>query len=125
MPIAAKTATLDTLFGGLKPKRAGGGHQSKSLQLVDKNGKEYVMRAIKKSASRFLQAVAFKDQFVANEFEDTYAENFLFDFYTTSHPYTPFAVGNLAEKIGLAHTNPILYYIPKHKALKGFNADFG
>jgi hypothetical protein len=124
-PITVETATIDTLFGGLKPKRAGGGHQSKSLQLVDKNGKEYVMRAIKKSASRFLQAVAFKDQFVANEFEDTYAENFLFDFYTTSHPYTPFAVGNLAEKIGLAHTNPILYYIPKHKALKGFNADFG
>lgn len=124
-PITVETTTIDTLFGGLKPKRAGGGHQSKSLQLVDKNGKEYVMRAIKKSASRFLQAVAFKDQFVANEFEDTYAENFLFDFYTTSHPYTPFAVGNLAEKIGLAHTNPILYYIPKHKALKGFNADFG
>ena len=125
LPITVETTTIDTLFGGLKPKRAGGGHQSKSLQLVDKNGKEYVMRAIKKSASRFLQAVAFKDQFVANEFEDTYAENFLFDFYTTSHPYTPFAVGNLAEKIGLAHTNPILYYIPKHKALKGFNADFG
>lgn len=124
-PISVETTTIDTLFGGLKPKRAGGGHQSKSLQLVDKNGKEYVMRAIKKSASRFLQAVSFKDQFVANEFEDTYAENFLFDFYTTSHPYTPFAVGNLAEKIGLAHTNPILYYIPKHKALKGFNADFG
>lgn len=124
-PITVQTTTIDTLFGGLKPKRAGGGHQSKSLQLVDKNGKEYVMRALKKSASRFLQAVAFKDQFVVNEFEDTYAENFLFDFYTTSHPYTPFAVGNLAEKIGLAHTNPILYYIPKHKALKGFNSDFG
>ncbi|MFV5697562.1 metallophosphoesterase [Flavobacterium sp. ZT3R17] len=124
-PITVQTTTIDTLFSGLKPKRAGGGHQSKSLQLVDKNGKEYVMRALKKSASRFLQAVAFKDQFVVNEFEDTYAENFLFDFYTTSHPYTPFAVGNLAEKIGLAHTNPILYYIPKHKALKGFNTDFG
>lgn len=124
-PITVQTVTIDTLFGGLKPKRAGGGHQSKSLQLADKNGKEYVMRALKKSASRFLQAVAFKDQFVVNEFEDTYAENFLFDFYTTSHPYTPFAVGNLAEKIGLPHTNPLLYYIPKHKSLKGFNADFG
>lgn len=123
--VTVQTTTIDSLFGGLKPKRAGGGHQTKSLRLVDKNGKEYVMRALKKSASRFLQAVAFKDQFVANEFEDTYAEKFLFDFYTTSHPYTPFAVGNLAEKIGLAHTNPQLYYIPKHKALKGFNADFG
>ncbi|HLF52621.1 metallophosphoesterase [Flavobacterium sp.] len=125
LPIEAATATIDTLFGGLKPKRAGGGHQSKSLQIVNKEGKEYVMRALKKSASRFLQSVAFKDQFILYEFEDTYAEDFLFDFYTTSHPYTPFAVGNLADKIGVSHTNPVLYYIPKHKALKGFNVDFG
>ena len=125
LPIEAQTATIDTLFGGLKPKRAGGGHQSKSLQLVDKNGKEYVMRAMKKSASNFLQSVAFKDQFVSNEFEDTYAEDFLYDFYTTSHPYAPLAVGNLADKIGVSHTNPLLYYIPKHQALKDFNADYG
>lgn len=125
LPIAVPITTIDTLFGGLKPKRAGGGHQSRSLQLTDKDGKEYVMRALEKSATRFLQTVAFKDQFIENDFEDTYAENFLFDFYTTAHPYTPFAVGNLADKIGVAHPNPELYYIPKHKALKGFNADFG
>ena len=125
VPIAAKTATLDTLFGGLKPERAGGGHQSKSLQLVGTDGKEYAMRALKKSASRFLQSVAFKDQFIAKEFENTYAENFLFDIYTTAHPYMPFTIGNLAEKIGVAHTNPLLYYIPKHKALGRFNAAFG
>lgn len=125
LPIEVPITTIDTLFGGLKPKRAGGGHQSRSLQLIDKDGKEYVMRALEKSATRFLQSVAFKDQFVENDFEDTYAENFLFDFYTTAHPYTPFAVGNLADEIGVAHTNPELYYIPKHKALKGFNTDFG
>ena len=125
LPIEVQTVTIDTLFGGLQPKRAGGGHQTKSLRTIDKNGQEYVMRAMKKSASNFLQAVAFKDQFIANEFKNTVAENFLFDFYTTSHPYTPFAVGNLAEKIGVSHTNPKLYYIPKHKALNDFNADFG
>ncbi len=125
LPIVAKTATIDTLFGGLQPKRAGGGHQSKSLQLVAQDGKEYTMRALKKSASRFLQSVAFKDQFIAKEFEDTYAEDFLFDIYTTAHPYMPFTVGNLADKIGVAHTNPLLYYIPKHKALGRFNTDFG
>lgn len=74
--IAVPTVTLDTLYGGLQPKRAGGGHQSNSLQLVDKDGKEYVMRALKKSATRFLQAVAFKDQYVVTDFEDTYAEDF-------------------------------------------------
>ncbi|BFM41877.1 metallophosphoesterase [Flavobacterium sp. CFS9] len=125
LPIEAKTATLDTLMGGLKPIREGGGHQSISLRLSDPKGREYVMRAMKKSATQFLQSVAFKDQYIVNDFENTYAENFLLDFYTTSHPYTPFAVGNLADRIGLAHSNPILYYIPKQNTLKEFNSNFG
>ncbi len=117
--------TIDTLLGGLQPKRAGGGHQSNSLQLFDSAGKEYVMRSLKKSPTRFLQSVAFKKQFIQDEFEDTYAENLLSDFYTTAHPYTPLAVGNLASKIGVAHTNPVLYYIPKHAALQNFNSTYG
>lgn len=125
MPIEAKTATLDTLMGGLKPIREGGGHQSVSLRMSDPKGREYVMRAMKKSATQFLQSVAFKDQYIVNDFEDTYAENFLLDFYTTSHPYTPFAVGNLADKVGLLHSNPVLYYIPKQNTLKEFNSNFG
>jgi predicted nuclease with TOPRIM domain len=125
LPIEAKTVDLDTLFGGLKPIREGGGHQSVSLRMSDPKGREYVMRAMKKSASQFLQSVAFKDQYIVNDFQDTYAESFLLDFYTTSHPYTPFVVGNMADKLGLAHTNPILYYVPKQKALKEFNSGFG
>jgi hypothetical protein len=125
LPIEAKTATLDTLMGGLKPIREGGGHQSVSLRVSDPKGREYVMRAMKKSATVFLQSVAFKDQYVVNDFEDTYAENFLFDFYTTSHPYTSFAIGSMADQIGLPHTNPVLYYIPKQNGLKEFNSNFG
>ncbi len=123
--IIANTVSLDTLFGGLKPTRAGGGHQSKSLRLEDSDGKEYVMRALKKSATQFLQSVAFKDQSIARDFENTYAEDFLLDFYTSSHPYTPFAVGNLAEFVGISHSNPELFYVPKQKALANYNEDYG
>jgi len=125
MPIHAKVASLDTIYGGLKPTIEGGGHQSRSLRLEDKNGREYVMRALKKSATKFLQSVAFKDQAVEKDFRDTYAENFLMDFYTTSHPYTPFIVGKLADRIGVNHTNPMLYYIPKQNTLALFNEEFG
>lgn len=125
LPIEAKTATLDTLMGGLKPIREGGGHQSISLRMSDAKGREYVMRAMKKSATQFLQAVAFKDQYIVNDFQDTYAEDFLLDFYTTSHPYTPFAVGEMADKLSLPHTNPVLYYIPKQSTLKEYNSNFG
>ncbi|WDF62430.1 metallophosphoesterase [Flavobacterium sp. KACC 22763] len=125
MPIEATTATVDTLKGGLKPIREGGGHQSVSLRMSDPQGREYIMRAMKKSATVFLQSVAFKDQYVVNEFEKTYAEDFLFDFYTTSHPYSSFAIGSMSDQIGLRHTNPILYYIPKQNGLGEFNASFG
>ncbi len=123
--VTANTVSLDTLFGGLKPTQAGGGHQSKSLRLEDSDGKEYVMRALKKSATQFLQTVAFKDQSIAGDFENTFAEDFLLDFYTTSHPYTPFAVGNLAEFVGVAHSNPELFYIPKQRALANYNTNYG
>ncbi|PBI85297.1 Calcineurin-like phosphoesterase [Flavobacterium sp. ACN2] len=125
MPIEATTATVDTLKGGLKPIREGGGHQSVSLRMSDPKGREYVMRAMKKSATVFLQSVAFKDQYVVNDFQKTYAEDFLFDFYTTSHPYSSFAIGSMSDQIGLRHTNPILYYIPKQNGLGEFNASFG
>lgn len=125
MPIEARSVSLDTLYGGLIAGRPGGGHQSKSLRLLDKDGKEYVMRGLKKSATRFLQAVAFKTRYVGDSYEGTYVEDFLLDFYTTSHPYTPFVLDDLAESAGIYHTNPELYYIPKQNILKENNSEFG
>ncbi|WP_147677852.1 metallophosphoesterase [Algibacter pacificus] len=123
--IEAPTVNLDTLFGGLSPYRKGGGHQSKSLHLIDENGKRYVMRALRKSATVYLQAMAFKDQFIKGEFEGTLTESILLDFYTGSHPYAAFVTGDLSDAVQLFHTNPTLYYVPKQKALEDFNTSFG
>ena len=123
--IRANQASLDTLYGGLKPTQSGGGHQSMSLRLEDKDGKEYVMRALKKSATRFLQTSAFLDQSIEKDFQDTYTEGFLMDFYTTSHPYSAFAVTNLSESAGIPHSNPKLLYIPKQPLLEKYNEEYG
>ncbi len=123
--VKAPTVLLDTLYGGLKPIRKGGGHQSKSLRLRHESGKEYVMRALRKSAELYLQAMAFKEQYVIGDFEDTTIEEIISDFYTGSHPYAPFTVGPLSEAIGLDHTNPVLFYIPRQPALEDFNTTFG
>lgn len=123
--VKAPTVLLDTLYGGLTPIRKGGGHQSKSLRLRHKSGKEYVMRALKKSAELYLQAIAFKEQYVIGDFEDTTIENIISDFYTGAHPYAPFTIGPLSEAVGLYHTNPKLFYVPRQPALEDFNASFG
>ncbi|SDL70462.1 metallophosphoesterase [Kriegella aquimaris] len=123
--VMAPTVRLDTLFGGLTPVSRGGGHQSKSLRLRHKNGKEYVMRALRKEAELYLQSMAFQNQFVMDELEDTYTLELLQDFYTGAHPYGPFTIGPLSDAIEIYHTNPILYYVPKQSALEDFNDDFG
>ncbi len=123
--VSAPTVRLDTLFGGLTPVRKGGGHQSKSLRLRHKSGKEYVMRALRKVSELYLQSIVFQKKYVINDLEDTFLQKLLADFYTGSHPYAPFTIGPLADAIGIYHTNPVLYYIPKQAALEDFNVDFG
>ena len=125
IPIAAKTATIDTLFGGLTPRVSGRDYQANALQLFDKVGKQYIMRAVKQNTTRYLGSVIFQNQLKQDEFDGTYAESLLSDFYTTAHPYTPLAIEKLAGKIDISHTNPSLLYIPKHSSLKQFNSDFG
>ncbi|SHG99498.1 metallophosphoesterase [Winogradskyella jejuensis] len=123
--VKAPTVNLDTLFGGVIPVRKGGGNQSKSLRLEDKQGRQYVMRALKKQASQYLQAIVFKDKYIDDKLDGGFAESLLLDVFTGAHPYAPFVVGDLADAIGVYHTNPVLYYVPKQKALAGFNNDFG
>ena len=116
---------LDTLYGGLIPVRKGGGHQSSSLRFTNKEGQEYIMRAMKKDALLYIQAVGFKDQYVKSEFEDTKTEELVLDVFTGDHPYTQFIIGDLADAIGIFHTNPKLYYVPKQNAIGRFNDEFG
>jgi hypothetical protein len=123
--VKAPTVSLDTLYGGLTPVRKGGGNQSKSLRLEDKKGTQFVMRALKKQGSQYLQATIFKDQYIGKKLDDSALEKLILDVFSGAHPYTPFAVGDLADAIGVFHTNPVLYYIPKQNSLGSFNTDFG
>ncbi len=124
VPVKTRVALLDTLYGGLTPIRQGGGNQTKSLRLADASGREYNMRAMKKSAAQFLQSKGFGVA-AENDFENTLPEDLLLDFYTAAHPYAPLAISVLADATGIYHTNPKLYYVPKQKMLGAFNENFG
>ncbi len=123
--INAEVATLDTLYGGLEIVRKGGGHQTRSLRLKTKDGRELNMRALRKSATQYLQAVVFKDTYIQDDFEQTEVENLILDFYTAAHPYAFLAIPDLSHAAKLYHTNPKLYYIPKHKYMGDFNNEYG
>ncbi|MFV9549989.1 metallophosphoesterase [Algibacter sp. PT7-4] len=123
--IKAKVATLDTLYGGLEVVRKGGGHQTRSLRLKTKDGRELNMRALRKSATQYLQTVLFKDTYIQDEFEKTAVEGLILDFYTAAHPYAFTVVPDLSDAAKIYHTNPRLYFIPKHKHLGEFNKEYG
>lgn len=123
--VTVPVMTLDTLHGGMKIERQGGGQQTRSLILTDKEGKAYSLRAVKKSATQFLQKGAFRNTYLGDNFQNTVTEDLLFDFYTSSFPYGFLTVGTMADAIAVFHPNPKLYYMPKHQALGTFNENFG
>ena len=124
-PIKARVATLDTLYGGLEVIRDGGGRKTKSLRLKTKDGRALHMTALRKSTPRYLENVLSRNSYLPDEYERTEIESLMLDFYTTAHPYAFLSIPDLSHAAQLYHTNPELFYIPKHKHLGAFNTDYG
>ncbi|WP_405415218.1 metallophosphatase [Maribacter sp. Asnod1-A12] len=123
--IEAPVLYLDELPNNVKPISEGGGTQSRSLRLIDDNENEYTLRALRKSALRFLQTNAINNHYVEDYLDGTVAERYLMDFYTTAHPYAQFAMNDLSETLNVLHANPKIYYVPKQKGLGIYNEDYG
>ena len=124
-PINVKSALLDTLYGGLSVMRKGGGHQTNSLRLVTKDGRQFAMRSAKKSALRFIQYFIFKTEYLEPDIEDTYFIQLLQDYWTTANPYGSLTIGDLADALDIYHANTELYYIPKQETLGVHNEAYG
>jgi hypothetical protein len=113
--VAVPSLNLEDQHGGLIPVRKGGGMQTNSLRLEDTNGKEYVLRALRKDASRLAGGLM----------EGTVLSDIMTDIYTFTHPYSAYVVPEMAEAAGVYHTNPQLVYLPKQPELGGYNDHFG
>ncbi|WP_224491293.1 metallophosphoesterase [Robertkochia flava] len=124
--VKAPVGRLDTLYGGLTPIRMGGGHQSETLRLKDTLGREFNMRALKKSGVKFLQTVVLNDKNLGtDDLTGTLPDRLLMDFFTAAHPYAGFTIPVLSRAAGIYHTNPELFYIPKQEALGKYNEAYG
>ncbi len=123
--ILAPVVKLDTLYGGMKVERAGGGNQTQGLRLIDEQGREYNMRALEKDAIQFLKSTGYDKLDGEEYFARTLPEEIIRDFFTAAHPYGAFAVPRLAEAIDVHHTHPRLFYVPKQETLGDFNFVYG
>jgi len=123
--VSAPIAMLDTLYGGVKVTKEGGGHQSYSIRLEGKNGKEYSMRSLRKNALKFLRFKIPGIAYTSDDYDDTFTEEVVSDFFTTAHPYMQLVINPLAKAVNVNHSSPELLYIPKQESLGYLNEEFG
>ena len=128
-PVTAPTASLDTLFGGLKVLREQKGADYNSLLLADAQGNRYRMRKMGKNALQISKPIAFEDSESKSIESEPQAQPSLkgqdITFYTASHPYAVMAIPDMARAINVFYTTPQLYYVPKQKRLGNYNETFG
>ncbi|MEZ4802404.1 MAG: hypothetical protein R2797_06490 [Gelidibacter sp.] len=114
-PIKAPIVFLDTLLGGVRIVKEGGGKQTQSLKLVAPNGIYYTLRSIDK-----------KPEALIPEFAKTLGlENIIVDGISAQHPYGAIVVARLAESTGILHSFPQIVFVPKQKTLGDYNETYG
>lgn len=128
-PVTAPVASLDTLFGGLKVIRDDSDQDYNSLLLTDQGGRKYRMRAMSKNALNISREIVFEDDtkevITIKRREIPSLKDQDVNFYTASHPYAEMAIPEMAETIGVFHTEPQLFYVPKQHSLGNYNSNFG
>lgn len=112
-PIKVPVFDITTKKGGLRILKRGGGKQTMSLRLEDKNGKQYVLRSLDKNLEPFLP----------DELRNTITVDIFQDQISTSNPYAALVVAELAEYAGIYHTNPEVVYVPDDPNLGIYRQD--
>ncbi|MBK8501152.1 MAG: BamA/TamA family outer membrane protein [Saprospiraceae bacterium] len=100
--------------GGLSIIKRGGGQQSRSLRLEDKNGRQYVLRSVNKYVEKALPG----------KLQGTVAVDILQYAISASHPYAAITVPRLADAAGIMHTNPKFVWLPDDPRLGIYGASF-
>ncbi|WP_420388466.1 metallophosphoesterase [Roseivirga sp.] len=105
---------IASVEGGLKILKKGGGHQTTSLRLEGKDGKQYVLRSMDKNPALTLPP----------ELRRTFIKSIVQDGISSSHPYAPVVIPSLADAAGIYHANPVIYFIPDDPRFGIYREDF-
>jgi hypothetical protein len=105
---------LSQINGGLIATQRGGGNQSKSLRLEDKNGKEWVLRSVEK----------YPEVLLPPNLRETFARDILKDNMSAQHPFSALVAPVFAAALGAAHSDPVIGWIAPDANLGEFDDDF-
>lgn len=100
--------------GGLKPERKGGGKQTRSLRLVQKDGKEWVLRSIEK----------YPEAAIPADLRQTVAKDIVEQGISASYPFGALSISPMSEALGLPQIRRKLVFVPDDPRLERFRGDF-
>ncbi|MEO8404031.1 MAG: metallophosphoesterase, partial [Chitinophagaceae bacterium] len=106
-PVKLKVFNINKEKGGFKIDGIGGGKQTKSLKLTDKNGIEWSLRTIDKDP----------DKAIPVNFRESFASNIVQDLISAAHPYAPLAIPILADTTGILMSPPEFFFVPDDPSL--------
>jgi len=101
VPVKVPVIDINKLHGGLMPGKLGGGMQTISLNLKDKQNNAYVLRSLNKDPIGVLPPF----------WRRTIVADFIRDQIAAANPYAALVVSPLAGAAGIFHTNPRLYFV--------------
>jgi hypothetical protein len=100
-PISFPVFDIEKEKGGLTILKRGGGLQTKSLRLQDRNGKQYVLRSVDKTTGAA----------IPRALQETLAADVVQDQVSASHPYGALAIPYLAQRAGVYSTHPKVVFV--------------
>jgi hypothetical protein len=104
--VKLKVFNLRKEKGGFTITGTGGGKQTTSLRLKDKEGREWALRTIDKNPEKA----------VPENLRGSVAEDIVADMISASHPYGALVVPPLAKAIRVPVAEPVFYFIPDDPA---------
>ena len=113
-PVAYKVFDINTEKGGFKITGIGGGKQTKSLKLVDKQGREWALRTIDKDP----------EEAIPDNLRGTFAQDIVQDLISAAHPYAPLTVPTLANAAGVGGSPPEFFYVPEDRSFGQYRTMF-
>jgi hypothetical protein len=112
--VTVPVLNLKTDFNGLTPEKEGGGKETHTLHLKDKDGNHWVLRSVEK----------FPGKVVPPPIKGTVAEYIVRDGVSGSYPYSVLSVGTIAKAAGVPYFPNTLVYIPDDPLLGKFRDKF-
>ncbi|SMC95012.1 BamA/TamA family outer membrane protein [Pedobacter africanus] len=110
LPVKVPVIRISVIKGGLTPTQRGGGNQSHSLRLVDRQGKEWVLRSVEKFPEILLPAI----------FRKTFAGEVVKDNMSAQNPFSALVVPDIADAVNVPHSDPMIGWVMPDEKLGEF-----